>query len=70
MNFYSGLDRTARDSELLGLVCRNRHWAIRLPLDYLLATVDFAVEDFEYGPVLRRHLQVALSVRMDKGGNE
>jgi UTP--glucose-1-phosphate uridylyltransferase len=70
VTFYSALNRTAHDGKLLGLVCRNRHWAIRLPLDYLLATVDFAVEDFEYGPMLRRHLEVALSDKMDKGSDE
>jgi UTP-glucose-1-phosphate uridylyltransferase len=70
VSFFGALNQTAQDGKLLGVVCRNRHWAIRVPLDYLLATVDFAVEDFEYGPALRRHLLVKLSHDMQNGGDE
>jgi UTP--glucose-1-phosphate uridylyltransferase len=68
VNFFSALNQTALDGKLLGIVCRNRHWSIRGPLDYLLATVDFGVDDFEYGPVLRQHLAVKLTRGDENGG--
>jgi UTP--glucose-1-phosphate uridylyltransferase len=66
LNFFAALNQTAQEGKLLGIVCRNRHWVIRVPLDYLLATVDFGVDDFEYGPVLRQHLAVKLSHHKEK----
>jgi UTP--glucose-1-phosphate uridylyltransferase len=70
VNFYKALNRMAHNDKLLGLVCRNRHWAIRLATDYLFATIDFALEDFEYGPMLRPRLEIALSNKTGKRGDE